>query len=153
MNTTIKEKDTDFLKDVKIQQEVAQVPVDEMPLNTYADYLKYNLRAVKENQKLKLCRYTVKPCPEELHPKQRVVFNRRDQPNNPLPAYLSNHLIHFNQMLQPGKTYDLPHCVIDYLSAKGTAEWGWIENPDGSKETKKITMEPRFSIRTLWDRS
>ena len=123
-------------------------PILAMPLTTFREYQAYNEEARKANKKFRYCRYEIKPCPEELHPKQRVIFHRNDQPNNPQPVYLRNHLIDYKNTLIPGKTYDLPHCVIDHLENRGTSKWKWFDNPDGSRETRVYKMEPRFSLRT-----
>lgn len=124
--------------------------IEDMPLNSLGDYLRYNAEARKLNRKLKILRYPVKQCPVELHPKERIVFGRKDQPLNPLPVFLSNEMIEFKMKLIPGQTYDLPRCVVEYLSKKGTPIWKWFENPDGSKETRVATMEPRFALRTVY---
>lgn len=140
-------------KKTTISDQVDEVLKDEirnMPLTTFREYQAYNEAARKANHKFGYCKYEIKPCPEELHPKDRVVFMRNDQPSNPLPVYIRNHLIEFKKTLVPGKTYDLPRCVINYLSEKGTAVWKWYDNPDGSRETRKSHMEPRFSMRTVY---
>lgn len=137
----------------KINDVITKVAEDEvlsMPLITYDEYMKYNARARAENKKFRYCKYTIKPCPEELHEKQRVIFSRNDQPRNPLPVYLRNEKIEYKKTLTPGKAYDLPLCVIDHLSKRGTAIWKWFDNPDGSRETRKSGMEPRFSLRTSY---
>jgi hypothetical protein len=123
--------------------------IEDMPLETLADYMRYNEEARKINHKLKLNRYPIKQCPVELHPTDRVEFGRADQPNNPLPVYLSNDMIEFKMRLIPGKVYDLPRCVVDYLAKKGTPIWKWFNNPDGSRETRVASKTPRFSLRTI----
>ena len=130
--------------------EKQKLPIEEMPLNSIRDYRLYNEEARRLNKKLGICRYPIKPCPIELHPKQRVVFGRNDQPSNPLNVYLSNHLIHYDETLVPGKTYDLPECVINHLASKGNPVWQWFENSDGSKETRIASYTPRFSLRTIY---
>lgn len=127
-----------------------KVEIQDMPLNTLGDYMRYNAEARRLNKKLKILRYPIKQCPVELHPKERIVFQRKDQPSNPLPVFLSNDMIHFEQKLYPGKTYDLPRCIVEYLAQKGTPIWKWFENPDGSRETRVASMEPRFSLRTIY---
>ena len=127
-----------------------KTPLDEMPLKTLGDYVRYNREARRLNKQLGICRHPVKQCPLELHPTDRVVFNRNDQPHNPLPVYLSNELIEFKKTLIPGESYDLPRVVIEYLSKKGTPIWKWFEKPNGSKETRKASMVPRFALRTIY---
>ena len=124
--------------------------INDMPLKTLGDHMRYNARARAMNKKLKICRYPIKPCPVELHPTDTIVFGRNDQPDNVLPVYLSNDMIEFKMKLYPGKTYDLPRCVIDYLATKGTPIWKWFNNADGSKETRVAHSSPRFAIRTVY---
>lgn len=133
-----------------ICNEVNEDPILAMPLTTFREYMAYNEAARKANKKFKYCRYPIKPCPEELHPKQRVIFSRNDQPTNPQPVYLRNHMIDFKKTLIPGKAYDLPHCVIEHLSNRGTSRWKWFDNPDGSRETRVYAYDPRFSLRTVF---
>lgn len=126
--------------------------IAEMPLNTYEDYLKYNEAARKMNKKLRECRYPAKPCPIELHPKQKIVFMRKDQPRNPLKCLLSTAMIDFNETLIPGQTYELPLDVIDWLSRKGTPIWDYIEKPANKagqtkRETVQVGVDPRFALR------
>lgn len=146
------EVDINLLSQVKQANSVVdnEIPIEDMPLETLADYLNYNKRARAINKKLRILRHHIKQCPIELHPKQRVAFNRKDQPRNPLPVLLSNEMIEYKETLVPGKVYDLPLCVIDYLSQKGTAIWEWFDNPDGSRETRKSSMDPRFALRTVY---
>jgi hypothetical protein len=124
--------------------------IEDMPLNSLADYMRYNEKARALNKKLKVSRYPIKPCPVELHPKERIVFGRNDQPNNELDVYVSDSMIDFKMKLIPGKTYELPRYIVEYLSKKGTPVWKWFDNPDGSKETRISHYNPRFAIRTLY---
>jgi hypothetical protein len=131
----------------KVEQEIR---IEDMPLTSLGDYLRYNKEARRMNKKLRILRYPIKQCPAELHPMERIVFGRNDQPNNPLPVYLSNEMIEFSIKLYPGRTYDLPRCVVEYLATKGTPIWAWFDNPDGSRETRKTATNPRFAIRTIY---
>lgn len=143
-------EDQQVLTQALKEAEENKLPIEEMPLNSIRDYRLYNEEARKLNKKLKLCRYLIKQCPVELHPKQRIVFQRMDQPTNPLPVFLSNHLIHFDELLIPGKTYDLPECIVHYLAEKGNPVWNWVNLADGSKETQVVSKTPRFSLRTVY---
>jgi hypothetical protein len=128
-----------------------EVPIDEMPLESLRDYRLYNERAVKENKRLRSNKYPIKQCPIELHPKQRVRVANNNDTLHPIPVYLSNHLIHFDEKLTPGKEYDLPECIVAYLSDKGNPEWAWVNiGPNGEKETRMIGKKPRFSITTVY---
>ncbi len=147
-------------KSAVMSKMIAEAPepgaIEEMPMTTYEEYKAYNAAARKENRRLavteglKEARYRCEPCPVELHPKERIVFGRVDQPTNPCPVFLSNHLIHFDQMLYPGKSYDLPRVIINHLAEKGVPIWKWYDNPDGSSETRISHKEPRFTLRTIY---
>lgn len=145
------EKRNDTMSAVIAATESEKLPIEEMPLDTYEDYRAYNNEARILNKKLRVLRYPIKQCPIELHPMERVVFQRNDQPSNPLPVHLSNHLIHFDQTLIPGQTYDLPKCVIKHLGEKGNPIWNWFTNADGSRETRISHKDPRFSLRTVYE--
>jgi len=124
--------------------------IEDMPLETLRDYRLYNEEARKINKKLRICRYPIKQCPIELHPKQRIKFGNNDQSMHPVKVFVSNHLIHFDMSLDPGKVYDLPECIVHYLSEKGYPVWGWVTLKDGSKETRQVGKKPRFSVTTVW---
>jgi len=128
-----------------------KLAIEDMPLENLTDYIRYNREARKLNKQLKICRYPIKPCPIELHPTEKIVFSRKDQPTNPLPGMLSNDMIDFKMTLIPGKTYDLPRCIVAYLAKKGTPIWKWYENSDGSRETRVASMDPRFALRTIYE--
>ena len=130
--------------------EAEKLPIEEMPLETLRDYRLYNEEARKANKKLRLCRYPIKQCPPELHPKQRVKIDTTDGSRNPIPVFLSNHLIHYDEKLKPGNIYDIPECVLSYLSEKGNPIWGWVNLQDGSKATRQIDKKPRFSLTTIY---
>lgn len=138
-----------FQKALTVAEET-KLPIEEMPLTSIREYRLYNEEARRQNKKLRVCRYLIKQCPVDLHPKQRIIFGRNDQPSNPLPVFLSNHLIHFDEVLIPGKSYDLPECIINHLAEKGNPVWAWFDNPDGSRETRVSHKEPRFQLRTIY---
>lgn len=132
------------------QVEQDKLAIEDMPLESIRDYRLYNDEARKANKKLRINRYPIKQCPVELHPKQRIRIANNDQTLHPIPVYLSNHLIHFDDKLEPGKEYDLPECIISYLSDKGYPVWGWVSLADGSKETRQIGKKNRFSLTTVY---
>lgn len=140
-----KRKDTmtDILEKVEVPS------IEEMPLNCLEDYKAYNKEARRLNKKLGVCRYQIKQCPIELHPKQDVILNRVDQPTNPLPVFLVTETIEFQETIIPGKKYSLPVEVIDYLHKKGTPVWKWVTLPNGDQETQISHYEPRFAIRSV----
>lgn len=147
---SLKDEETSVMDETIKKVEEQKLPLEEWPLNTLRDYRLYNEEARKQNKKLRMCRYPIKPCPVELHPKQRIIFRRNDQPSNPLKVFVSNDIIHFDEKLIPGRTYDLPEYIIHYLSEKGNPVWKWYENKDGSKETRISHKEPRFSLNTVY---
>lgn len=130
--------------------EAEKLPIEDMPLETLRDYRLYNEEARKANKKLRLCRYPIKQCPVELHPKQRIKFANNDKSMNPVNVLLSNHLIHFDEKLTPGQIYDLPECIIHYLSEKGYPVWDWVTLKDGSRETRMTGKSQRFSITPIY---
>lgn len=134
----------------KTLESVEKVSIEDMPLNSIRDYRLYNEAVRKENKKLGVCRYKIKPCPIELHPKQKVKFQRNDQPSNPLKVYVSNDIIHFDQTLTPGKTYELPEYIVHYLSSKGNPVWRWYDLPNGERETGISHYSPRFSLNLAY---
>lgn len=145
-----KKEETMSVLEKELDKAAVAPAIEDMPLDTLRDYRLYNEAARKENKKLRLCRYPCKQCPVELHPKRTVVFRRNDQPSNPLPVFLSDDKIHFDQTLIPGKTYELPEYIIHYLSEKGDPKWKWFDNQDGSKETRISHKEPRFSLTEIY---
>jgi hypothetical protein len=126
-------------------------PIHSMPLETLEDYRAYNREARRLNKQLRIARYPIKQCPEDLHPKERVILGRVDgQSNlNPIPVLLDNQDICFKETLECGKEYDLPYCVIDHLEGKGYPVWGWVTLPDGSRETREINKNPRFTVKRV----
>ena len=132
-------------------EEPKEVDIHDMPLETLADYKAYNKKARELNKKARELLYPTKQAPLDLHPKQRVVFRRKDQPHNPLPVYLSTDLLEFRETLIPGKSYDLPNTVLKFLSEKGTPIFEWYDLPDGSRETREVKKDPRFAITTVYE--
>jgi hypothetical protein len=127
-----------------------QVSIEDMPLESIRDYRKYNEMARKLNKKFKECRYPIKQCPVELHPKQKVIVHNNQQPNNPIKVFLSNELIHFDETLKPGQAYELPECVIHHLGELGNPVWKTRKLADGSTESFYDHKTPRFSIRNVY---
>lgn len=145
----VAQKEDQFIDVALKEAHEEKVNIEDMPLNSVRDYRLYNEEARKLNKKLKMVRYPIKQCPVELHPKQRVKIDTNNGSRHPIPVFLSNHLIHFDEKLTPGKVYDLPECIVDYLSKKGNPIWGWVNLPDGSKETRQIDSTPRFTIVSI----
>jgi len=151
-------KDTQKPENKKIEKPVEltmEEKIEEIELDSLRNYRIYNEFATKLNKKYakthKHGKYPIQQCPVELHPHQRIVFHRNDQPENPLPVYVSDHMIEFKKTLVPGKAYDLPEYIIYYLSKKGYPIWDWVEGKDGVRETKIVDKTPRFAIRTIYD--
>jgi hypothetical protein len=147
----VAQRENPSVMDDSLQEAVKEkLPIDEMPLENIRDYRLYNEEARKLNKKLRVCRYLIKQCPVELHPTQRVRFSNNDKSLNPIQVFVSNHLIHFDMKLEPGKTYDLPECIVHYLSEKGYPVWDWVTLKDGSRETREVNKTPRFSLTSIW---
>lgn len=149
-HTHVANPDREILNTSLKGAEEEKLPIEDMPLETLRDYRLYNEEARKLNKKLRICRYPIKQCPVELHPKQRIKFGNNDKSLNPVPVFVSNHLIHFDEKLEPGKCYDLPECIIHYLGEKGYPVWEWVTLKDGSRETRMTGKQPRFSLTTVW---
>lgn len=130
-------------------KQVVPTEIEDMPLTCLRDYRLYNEAASAANKRLKVCRYPLKPCPVELHPTERIVFGRVDQPSNPLKVFKSDSVIHFEKTLIPGQTYDLPRYIVNYLAEKGNPIWKWVDLPNGERETVVSHKEPRFTLRTI----
>jgi len=125
--------------------------IDEMPLDTYQDYKEYNKKARGLNKKAKALLYPCKPCPIELHPKQKIRFARKDQPSNPLKVLLQTDMIDYNETLVPGRVYDLPNTIIKFLNDKGVPIWKWVDKANGEKETTISHYEPRFALQGVFN--
>ena|SRR5690242_20150817 len=137
-----------------LQSATEQVAIEDMPLETIRDYRLYNEEARRLNKKARKCIYPIKQCPVELHPKQRIKFGNNDQSMNPVPVFLSNHLIHFDEKLIPGRVYELPECIVHYLSEKGYPVWDWVNiGSNGERETRVVGKKPRFSLTTVYEGS
>ena len=150
---TPQDKMTEVIDEVKASPEVVtqEVPINEMPLITFRDYRLYNERARSENKRLKLNRYPIEQAPVELHPTQRVRISRKDgQASNVIPVHLSNHLIHYEKKLIPGKIYDIPVCVLHFLEKRGHPVWNWFEGKNGARETGIDHYDPRFAISNVY---
>lgn len=146
----LKDEKEEVKMDVLLEQAKEKLEIEDMPLTSLRDYRLYNEAARKANKKAKKCIYSIKPCPTELHPHQRIVFNRKDQPTNALAVYKSDDVIDFKMTLIPGKTYDLPEYIIHYLSEKANPIWGWVDLPNGERETRVVNKDHRFQLRQLY---
>ena len=132
-----------------VDSELTSEYVDNMPLTTYSEYKKYNAAARKMNKKLKMCRHKCIPCPEELHPKEKVIITNNEQPQNVFPITLSNHLIDYNLLCEPNTPYEVPLVVINYSEGKNTPRWEAYDLPDGQTKTRQVAGSPKFSIRRV----
>lgn len=130
-----------------------KLSIEEMPLESLRDYRLYNEEARRLNKMMRICRYPIKQCPVELHPKQRVKFGNNDQSMHPVVVFVSDHMIHYDEKLIPGKIYDLPEYIVHYLSEKGYPVWDYVKLADGSKETRCVGKKPRFSLTSIYQES
>jgi len=145
---------TSITKEVKEEE----VDINDMPLTSLREYRLYNekarklnVRAKSLNRKLKIAPYPLKQTPVELHPTQRVRITRVDgQGENPIPIFLSNHLIHYKETLIPGQIYDIPKCVLHFLEKRGHPVWKWFEGENGARETGISHYEPRFALSNVY---
>ena len=140
-----------------VSEEPKKVRMEDMPLSSLGDYMRYNKRASEENKKakkadkkLKEAPYPLLQCPQELHPKETVIIGRKDQPTTPIPVHLSDNMIHFVEKVKVGVKVTLPRCVVEHIASKGTNQWGWVTLADGTKETRVVGSEPRFTVRTVY---
>lgn len=137
----------------ELEIENKDVKLEDMPLNSLADYIAYNKKAREMSRKCRVKgkppKYPVKQCPVELHPTERVIFMRNDQAENDLPVTLYDAEIDYKRTLKPGETYDLPIKIVDYLVKKGTNMTRLRKNPDGTETPTTTGFEPRFSFRTV----
>lgn len=147
----VAQKNTEVMDESLKNAEAEKMSIEDMPLNSLRDYRLYNEEARKINKRLRINKYPIKQCPVELHPKQRIKFGNNDQSMHPVPVFVSNHLIHYDEKFIPGKTYDVPECIVHYLSEKGYPVWGWVTLKDGSKETQQIGKKNRFSLTTVYE--
>ena len=127
-----------------------KVAIEDMPLNSLGDYLRYNKEARALNKKLRICRYPIKQCPEELHPQETIILSNTNKNIMPVSVFLSNEMIHFDKKLIPGKQYTLPRCIVEHLAEKGTANWQRVTKSDGSVDVAITSKTPRFAIRTIY---
>lgn len=135
----------------------AETPIEELPLETYRDYVRYNERARAANKKAKKLLYPMKQCPIELHPKQRIRFQRNDQPTNPLHVKKSNDIIDYEETLIPGRVYELPNVICDFLNKRGTPIWERKEKPkkpgqhEAEWETVLSGFKNRFALQAVFE--
>jgi len=148
--STVETMEDDVIGSTIKSVEAEKVAIEDMPLNTLRDYRLYNDEARKLNKKLRLCRYPIKQCPVDLHPKQRIKFGNNDQSIHPVKVFISNHLIHYDEKLTPGQIYEIPECIVHYLSEKGYPVWDWVTLSDGSRETRQVGKRNRFSLTTVY---
>jgi len=148
--STVETMEEDVIGNTIKGVEAEKVAIEDMPLNTLRDYRLYNDEARKLNKKLRLCRYPIKQCPVDLHPKQRIKFGNNDQSIHPVKVFISNHLIHYDEKLTPGQIYEIPECIVHYLSEKGYPVWDWVTLSDGSRETRQVGKRNRFSLTTVY---
>lgn len=135
---------------VESKEEKAEIAIEDMPLTCLREYRLYNEAARKANKKARKVIHQIRPCPVELHPKQRIIFNRKDQPTNSLAVYKSDSVIDFKMTLHPGQVYDLPEYIIHYLAEKANPIWGWVELGNGERETRVVNKDHRFQLRQIY---
>lgn len=87
-------------------------------------------------------------APAYSGPTKQMKFMRNDQPENPMNVYLRKvvynaeknckEMVDFRKTLVPGKAYELPDPVIDFLNTRSEPTYG--ERPDPENNRQTITM-------------
>lgn len=122
--------------------------------NTFEDYDVYNAhchRAFREAKKtIPKCDppFPVKVPPESMHKKIKVKFQRFDQPQNLSKVRFRNKAIDWEGQLKPGRIYELPLPVINYLNKLATPIFAEVKVEDGGEtitETRQVGETSRFS--------
>ena len=70
---------TSVMDEVIEKVEGEKLPLESWPTTTLREYRLYNEEATKQNKRLGMCRYKIKQCPPDLHPKQRIIFRRNER--------------------------------------------------------------------------
>lgn len=119
--------------------------IDTFQIKTLADFAIYNKHARKLNR-------PVKVPDESYHKKVKVKFQRFDQPENVLKAWVRNKDIDWKGQLKPGCTYELAIPVVQYLNRLAVPIFGEVKVDNGGEvrsETKQIGERNRFSCQLL----
>lgn len=126
------------------------VPLASIPLKTLEDFKVYNAEARKQGKPVKVPN-------ESFHKKFKVKFQRFDQPNNVLKAYVRRENIEWRGQLIPGGIYHLPLPVIQFLNSLSEPIFAQVDVHQGGdenigvprKETKQVGERARFSCMQL----
>lgn len=73
--------------------------------------------------------------PEWTGPLVKVKFQRNDQPDNPMTIKLRNHLIDWEDTLHPGREYELPQPVIDFINSRKEPKYAEMQDPKNPRQT------------------
>lgn len=122
-----------------------EIDIDSFEIKTLADFDKYNKMA----RKLKR---PVKVPDESYYKKIKVKFQRFDQPENVLKAWVRNKGIEWRGQLKPGCVYDLPLPVVQFLNSRAVPIFAEVKVNDGSEtktETRQVGERSRFSCQVL----
>ena len=112
-----------------------------------AEVRKFNRNCVYERNKMK-----IKVPDGSFHKKIKVKFQRFDQPQNVLKTIVRNKDIEWRGQLKPGKTYELPLPVVNFLNKLAVPIFAEVKVTDGGDtitETQQVGESPRFSCQVL----
>lgn len=89
-------------------------------------------------------------APQYSGPMRRMKFMRNDQPENPMNVclkkvvYSAEHdrkeIVDFSKTLVPGKTYDLPDPVVEFLNTRSVPTYGERADPENPRQTVTIQV-------------
>jgi hypothetical protein len=131
---------------------------DTFELKTLEDFKTWNLHAHKAFREAKKTNPKCDPpvpvrVPDEsFHKKIKIKFQRFDQPENILKVRCRTHEIDWRGELIPGRVYELPLAVIQFLNGLSTPIFAEvkIENGGESKtETQQVSERNRFSCHFM----
>ncbi len=119
--------------------------LNELPLNSIADYRAYNIHARKLKRPIKI-------PPSSMYKQVKCKFARFDQPQNLLKFWVRNADIDYKGQIKPGRTYTLPAPVVKFLNGLATPIFAEVKVDDGGEtitETKQVGEQPRFSCQVI----
>lgn len=139
--------------------EAAPERLEDIELNTYEDYLRYNdlvRKLRKKNGMMSKDRrhkheLSFKYAPLELVPKQRVKLTRRKDRGLPINIDVRNlkEAVFYKAEHADGDVVELPDCVIKEISALSIPKYRQVKHQDGSGSTVLDYMESRFAVEVV----
>lgn len=140
-------KGVETLKEMPTSEVIANEPfdIDTFEIKSIEDFAIYNRHA----RKLKR---PVKVPDESYHKKIKVKFQRFDQPENVLKAWVRNNEIEWKGQLKPGCIYELPAPVVKYLNKLAVPIFAEVKVENGGdvkSETRQVGERNRFSCQFM----